>query len=106
VLLADSLSEPALHWIRDDRAGAVRATESTSRSGPEPINERLSVLRAAYIKQRLDTDAPQLKTSTKAIGKGSQETLMGTGTDDARDAVDRRVEFKVARVMSAGPGVS
>ena len=67
----------------------------TSRSGPEPINERLSVMRAQYIKQRLDTDAPQLKTRTKAIGKGSQETLIGIGTDDGRDAVDRRVEFRV-----------
>ena len=28
-------------------------------------------------------------------GQGSQESLVGTGTDDARDALDRRVEFKV-----------
>jgi outer membrane protein OmpA-like peptidoglycan-associated protein len=96
-----AVSGPYRVWLKEI---ATRASKSqscmeiighTSRSGPEPINERLSVLRAAYIKQRLDTDAPQLKTRTKAIGRGSQETLMGTGTDDARDAVDRRVEFKV-----------
>ena len=96
-----AVSGPYRGWLKEI---ATRASKSpscmeiighTSRSGPEPINERLSVMRAQYIKQRLDTDAPQLKTRTKAIGKGSQETLIGIGTDDARDAVDRRVEFKV-----------
>jgi len=67
----------------------------TSRTGAEPVNERLSLIRAQYIKQRLETDAPPLKARTKAIGKGSQETLIGIGTDDGRDAVDRRVEFRV-----------
>jgi hypothetical protein len=26
---------------------------------------------------------------------GFRENLIGTGTDDARDALDRRVEFKI-----------
>jgi hypothetical protein len=27
---------------------------------------------------------------------GFRENLVGTGTDDARDALDRRVEFKIS----------
>ena len=67
----------------------------TSRSGPEPINQRLSVLRAQAIKDRLDSAEPQLVKRTVASGVGSRENLLGTGTDDAGDALDRRVEFRV-----------
>jgi hypothetical protein len=28
---------------------------------------------------------------------GSRETIIGTGTDDAKDALDRRVTFKPVR---------
>jgi outer membrane protein OmpA-like peptidoglycan-associated protein len=67
----------------------------TSKTGPEPLNERLSLMRAQYIKQRLDTASPQLTKRTKAVGKGSREPKIGIGTDDPRDQLDRRVEFKV-----------
>ncbi|EXI75033.1 MAG TPA: OmpA family protein [Candidatus Accumulibacter phosphatis] len=67
----------------------------TSRSGPEPINQKLSVLRAQAIKDRLDAIEPQLIKRTVATGVGSRENLVGTGTDDAGDALDRRVEFRV-----------
>jgi outer membrane protein OmpA-like peptidoglycan-associated protein len=32
-----------------------------------------------------------------ATGKGSREMIVGTGRDDPSDALDRRVEFKVAK---------
>jgi outer membrane protein OmpA-like peptidoglycan-associated protein len=67
----------------------------TSRTGPEPLNERLSMLRAEYVKQRLESEVPQLSNRTIAGGKGSRENIVGTGTDNASDALDRRVEFKV-----------
>ena len=67
----------------------------TSRSGPEPLNERLSVLRAELVKQRLEAQAPDLRRRSIATGAGSREALVGIGSDDARDAPDRRVEFKV-----------
>jgi outer membrane protein OmpA-like peptidoglycan-associated protein len=69
----------------------------TSRTGPEPLNERLSLRRAEYIQAQLETEAPPLRTRTITSGKGSRENLIGTATDDARDALDRRVEFKVIR---------
>jgi outer membrane protein OmpA-like peptidoglycan-associated protein len=66
-----------------------------SRTGPEPLNERLSLLRAEYIERRLTSEAPTLTTRMIADGVGSRENLVGSGTDDARDALDRRVEFDV-----------
>jgi outer membrane protein OmpA-like peptidoglycan-associated protein len=52
-------------------------------------------VRAQYVKQRLDTANPVLAKRTTAEGKGSSENISGLGTDDARDALDRRVVFKV-----------
>ena len=49
----------------------------TSASGSDPVNERISLQRAQYVKQRLDADAAALKAHTKAIGMGSQENLIG-----------------------------
>jgi outer membrane protein OmpA-like peptidoglycan-associated protein len=81
--------------------GCLEVVGHTSRTGPEPINERLSLLRAQQIKQRLEGDAPTLSNRTIASGMGSRETLVGIGTDDARDALDRRVEFKVIDCKAA-----
>jgi outer membrane protein OmpA-like peptidoglycan-associated protein len=68
-----------------------------SRTGPEPLNERLSLRRAEYLQARLEAEAPPLRNRTITSGKGSRENLIGTATDDARDALDRRVEFNVIR---------
>jgi outer membrane protein OmpA-like peptidoglycan-associated protein len=67
----------------------------TSPTGSEPRNEQLSLQRAELIKQRLTTQAPQLRQRTKATGKGSKVNLVGTGKDDVTDALDRRVVFQV-----------
>jgi outer membrane protein OmpA-like peptidoglycan-associated protein len=67
----------------------------SSKTGPEPLNQRLSLMRAQYIKQRIDTAQPALAKRTNAVGKGSSENKIGIGTDDVRDQLDRRVEFKV-----------
>jgi outer membrane protein OmpA-like peptidoglycan-associated protein len=77
------------------RTTCLEVTGHTSRTGAEPINERLSLMRAQYIKQRLEAAVPGLSQRTSARGVGSRENLSGLGTDDARDALDRRVEFKV-----------
>jgi outer membrane protein OmpA-like peptidoglycan-associated protein len=34
---------------------------------------------------------------TETIGMGFRQNLVGSGTDDAGDALDRRVEFKVVQ---------
>ena len=59
------------------------------------LNDQLSQLRAEYVKGRLETDAPGLQGHLIATGVGSKNNLIGTGSDDLSDALDRRVEFKV-----------
>ncbi|MEP7297437.1 MAG: OmpA family protein [Burkholderiales bacterium] len=77
------------------RSACLEIAGHSSKTGPEPLNERLSLARAQYVKQRIDAAAPTLAKRTKAMGKGSSETKIGIGTDDLRDQLDRRVEFKV-----------
>jgi hypothetical protein len=67
----------------------------TSRTGSEPVNDALSLQRASYIKQRLATEAAELAGRTKAQGMGFRENIVGSGTDNVVDALDRRVEFKI-----------
>ena len=67
----------------------------TSRSGPEPVNERLSLKRAEYIGKHLETEAGDLAGRVIAHGAGSRDNLVGTGKDDMSDALDRRVAFQV-----------
>ena len=67
----------------------------TSRTGSEPVNDALSLQRAAYIKQRLAGEAAELGGRTKAVGMGFRQNIVGSGSDNVVDALDRRVEFKI-----------
>lgn len=88
------LKQIAQRTARSERC--LEIVGHTSASGPEPLNERLSLLRALYVKQRLDNEAPLLNTRTIAHGVGSTDPrVLGPVTDDARDAPNRRVDFKV-----------
>ncbi len=78
-----------------DQGACIEISGHTSRTGSEPFNDRLSQLRAQHIKLRLSTDAPALTSRLTVNGKGWRENIVGLGTDDARDALDRRVEFRV-----------
>jgi outer membrane protein OmpA-like peptidoglycan-associated protein len=87
-------------WIRQI-ARAVATTKSclsiaghSSRTGTEAVNDRISLQRAETVKRLLEA-AARLPGQLTAVGMGYRENIVGTGTDDASDAVDRRVEFKV-----------
>ena len=67
----------------------------TSRTGSEQFNDALSLQRAAYIKQRLAVEAAELGPKTKAVGMGFRQNIVGSGTDNTADALDRRVEFRI-----------
>lgn len=67
----------------------------TSRTGSEQFNDALSLQRAAYIKQRLAVEATELGPKTKAVGMGYRQNIVGSGTDNVVDALDRRVEFRI-----------
>ena len=57
--------------------------------------DTLSLQRAEAIRRQLQAEAAGAAALTRATGRGSRENLVGSGTDDARDAIDRRVEFRV-----------
>ncbi len=86
-------------WLREAARGIDRGASCVvvvghaSRTGTDAVNDRLSEQRAQRIRQRLLADAPKLATRTSAKGVGTRENIVGIGTDDARDAVDRRVGF-------------
>lgn len=87
-----------LKVIADRTAETKRCLEltgHTSPTGPEPLNERLSQLRAEYVRSQLEKEEPSLGRKMIAHGLGSQQTMVGNGHDDNSDALDRRVEFKV-----------
>lgn len=97
------VSGPYPIWLRQIARQATQAkvcmniVGHTSRSGTEAYNDRLSAQRAAAIRQKLGVEAGELLTRTKTSGVGSRENIIGTGTDDASDSLDRRVEFKIVR---------
>ena len=95
------IAAPYTMWLNQI---ATRATENnscleivghTSATGPEPLNLRLSALRAEQMRDQLRSQSPKLDGRLIATGVGSRETLVGTGRDNASDALDRRVEFKI-----------
>ena len=69
----------------------------TSATGLAALNDRLSGLRADYLKDRLEGEEKSLRGRLISNGKGSREMIVGTGRDDASDALDRRVELKVVK---------
>lgn len=76
-------------------ASCVRIVGHTSRTGNARLNESLSRQRAEVVQKLLERDNRALSTRLSAAGVGSREALVGLGTDDVRDALDRRVEFRV-----------
>jgi outer membrane protein OmpA-like peptidoglycan-associated protein len=79
------------------KQGCLEIVGHTSATGLPALNDRLSGLRADYIKDRLEAEDRGLRGKLIATGKGSREMIVGTARDDASDALDRRVEFKVAK---------
>lgn len=67
----------------------------TSHTGSEAYNDKLSAQRAAAVRLKLGAESAELMGRTKTTGVGFRENIIGTGTDDASDALDRRVEFKI-----------
>ena len=100
--LADpKVSGPYSMWLRLV-AREVAASKAcltivghTSHTGAEQYNDKLSKDRAIAIQRRIETQAAETAGRLVSVGVGFRENLVGSGTDDLRDALDRRVEFKV-----------
>jgi outer membrane protein OmpA-like peptidoglycan-associated protein len=88
-------------WLRQiaNEAALAKSCMSivghTSRSGPAPINDALSLKRAAYVQQRLASEKPELAARMRSEGMGFRQNIVGSGTDNSFDVLDRRVEFKI-----------
>ena len=67
----------------------------TSRTGTEAGNARLSFNRAKYVRDILVQNDRKLANRIEVDGVGWRNNIIGSGTDDVRDSLDRRVEFKV-----------
>ena len=87
-------------WVREiaDRSAAhttcLLVTGHASPTGVPALNDRLSLARAQHMVSLLIATAPGLAGHVTSKGVGSRDPIIGTGTDDATDALDRRVEFK------------
>lgn len=77
------------------RQACLEVGGHTSASGTEPLNERLSLLRADSVRKSLEAVSPALRQRMASKGYGSQAMLVGNGRDDLSDALDRRVELLV-----------
>lgn len=84
-----------------EREACLEVAGHASPTGPEPLNERLSLLRAEAVRGSLVANDARLATRTIATGYGSRETMVGTGRDDGSDAMDRRVEFRVVNCAAS-----
>jgi len=86
-------------WIRqvargvNDARACVELVGHASVTGSEALNDKLSEQRALLIRGRMVQEVRALNSRISARGVGFREPIVGTGTDDAGDAEDRRVAF-------------
>jgi len=76
------------------QSGCIEVGGHTTRGASEPLNERLSLQRAEFIRQKTSAIKPAFAKKSSAQGYGSRQTLIGTGKGDASDALDERIEFR------------
>jgi len=81
------------HFARSDRC--LHIIGHSSRTGGRDYNLKLSKQRAQSIQTRLKNNFLQVMEKSVALGRGFDQCINCAGTDDAKDAVDRRVEFKI-----------
>ena len=72
----------------------MKVVGHTSRTGDAAANVALSQRRASNVKQTLERQNKSLGPRIASEGVGSSEIIVGLGSDDMRDALDRRVEFR------------
>ena len=95
------VSGPYAMWLRQIAKEGTAAkvcmnvVGHTSKTGSEQTNDTLSLARANFIRQKLAAESAALGSRTKTAGMGFRQNIVGSGTDNAVDALDRRVEFKI-----------
>lgn len=88
-------------WLREAarqavaRRACLRAVGHASRSGDAAAAQAQALRRAAVVRWILASEAPAGAKRFTAGSVGWSENLIGLGTEDARDALDRRIELRV-----------
>ena len=96
-----SISAPYPMWLREiarassDAKVCMDIVGHASHTGTEAYNDELSLRRARIVRQRLLGEVPALGAHSAPSGRGFRENIIGSGTDDVVDALDRRVEFRI-----------
>jgi len=87
-------------WLRQiakyvaDSQVCIRISGHTSHSGSREYSYRLSFRRARRVEDALLLDSPKIAARLSTIGWGFDKNIIGSGTDDDRDMIDRRVELR------------
>lgn len=79
-------------WVDKDKQ-CLTVIGHSSKTGSAAYNQQLSLDRAKTIKNKMVGYFPVTQNKTRTLGKGFTENLVGSGSDDDRDMIDRRVEF-------------
>jgi outer membrane protein OmpA-like peptidoglycan-associated protein len=82
-------------YLRDHSQQCINIIGHTSRTGLYDYNMVLSEQRAEVIQQEMSQIVPDIFQRTQVVGRGSDETIVGSVPDNAQNAIDRRVEFKI-----------
>lgn len=75
-------------------ATCLEVAGHTRKGSSEQLDERLSLQRAEFVRQKLIAANPAMAKRSTAQGYGSQRALVGTGKANDSDALDQRIEFK------------
>lgn len=74
-------------------SNCLRIEGHASRTGSVEHNTALSLRRAQRVAEMFVSQNPAIAKRVQVVGKGYANNIVGSGTDDATDAIDRRVEF-------------
>jgi len=77
-----------------DHQECMTVVGHSSHTGSAQYNLDLSLRRAQRIRDTLASYSRGGGLRLDALGRGFEENIIGTGTDDDQDAIDRRVEFR------------
>lgn len=66
-----------------------------SKSGTFEYNQKLSKDRARQVTDQMIKFVPELRNRIAFEGRSFLDNRVGSGTDDAKDSIDRRVDFKL-----------
>jgi len=88
-------------WLRQitkqlkNQKECIKIIGHSSHTGKEQYNKTLSRKRAQMVQRVLAEKYPEIMKKSEIVGNGYADNIVGSGTDDAKDAIDRRVEFKL-----------